>query len=522
MFQAKELEIQTHCHLSLHIQPTWTRGKQYRYLSGSNVHSIRSAEFADRWVGPNMCHVCGESRETSLWLTCSHSSSRRKQGCTYRVHCHCIGLYYASAIELGQVPFFCQKHGRATRRGTELDYGESSSNRSDMRFVDSNLVDVNGGGSQRQLVERSNAGSVLVRDSNAPMGSELIHVIDSTTGLRSAVRVDSTTASGTEMLLHFHSSIVQSAEMTGDPTNTAVVLEMPNDALPVPETSEANTLELKPESDAADATAKQEESEQGEETIAAQGKRTVLQQIIKTEVDSGSDSQQQFVEVPIGEYNVPESEQVVAVEEVQVEDVVTEGQVVSVEEVQVSEQMTEQEVEMETEYVTVPQESQMILQEGNPVVVDEDGSEIIVQEGAQIIVQPDGTQVIVQPDGTQMIIQQETEIVAAEGSDLTSAGQSMVFVSSANVESHDGGGMVFQMAGESSQQSGEEITVYSQQPAVEHETDNVVPTRLEKMPEAVSETEAANLQAGAEIMHVVDSNTAMVLEVQSDANVEAQ
>ena len=71
---------------------------------------IKNAEFAERWAGPNMCRVCGEQTETSLWLVCGHQTRNRE--CSYRVHCECVGLYYSSKAEVEQVPFYCFKHGK--------------------------------------------------------------------------------------------------------------------------------------------------------------------------------------------------------------------------------------------------------------------------------------------------------------------------------------------------------------------------------------------------------------------------
>ena len=44
---------------------------------------------------------------------------------------------------------------------------------------------------------------------------------------------------------------------------------------------------------------------------------------------------------------------------------------------------------------------------------------------------------------------------------------------------------------------------------------------MEIDPNQPQEVDASNLPPGTEIVHIVDSNTAMVLEVQSDANTES-
>ncbi|XP_072031634.1 uncharacterized protein [Amphiura filiformis] len=490
---AKELEIQTHCHISLHIQPTWPRGKQYRYLSGSNVHPIRSAEYADRWVGPNMCHVCGELSETSKWLNCGHSSSRRKQGCTYRVHCHCIGVYYSSAIELGQVPFFCPKHGRYHKKGmefTDIPFEQESES--------SRTLDING----RPIMERSDAGSVLVRDSNAPLGSEVIHVFDSTTGLRSAVRVDSTTASGTEMLLHFHSSIVQSAEMTGDP-NTAMVLELPNDAKV---SSDDNVIQTQVVTDQSHldtttiTTSSRANRSRRRVNILQQQQQVVVEQMPETVMKTEN------------EY-MPGNQQVVNIEEVQAEEgepYIETEQVVTMQEVEVAagDDVTDNQV------VVV---EQVDLQDPNML---QEGEQVVVQE-----VEMDGEYVEVPLPQSHMVV--ETE----QGQQQFAANETVhVYVSEAQAESSDN--VVFQMASSDTddQHAGESIEVYTEQAEeqiVVEENANVTPRKLEKVqmhPDEMipEEVDAANLPPGTEIIHVVDSNTAMVLEVQSDGNTQEQ
>ncbi len=485
-----------------------------------------------------MCHVCGEQNDSSLWLTCGHTSSRRKQSCAYRVHCHCIGLYYSSAIELGQVPFYCPKHGRYHKKGLEF---------TDIHFEpqSSQNFDING----RQIMERSDAGSVLVRDSNAPLGSEIIHVIDSTTGLRSAVRVDSTTASGTEMLLHFHSSIVQSAENTGDP-NTPMVLELPNETKV---SADENVIQTQVVMDSAHldnttvmSPSKGNRSRRGRGANILQQQQVVVEQVqehsgpvIKTE----------------HEY-VPQNEQVVKIEEVQAEEgapyVVTE-QVVSMQEVEVGGggEVVGTEVVADNQMVVV---EQVDLQDPN-----------IVQEGEQVVVQEVemGSEFVEVPVQSQMVV--ETE----EGQHQFGPNETVhVYVSQAQDAAETGdsdGRVVFQMANVgdteqqqtvesivtddkqtvesiitdhqqtvesivTDQQTGEGIAVYPQQTeeqVVVESAGVVTPTKLEKLevnPNEVmpQEVDAANLPPGTEIIHVVDSNTAMVLEVQSDANLETQ
>ena len=337
------------------------------------------------------------------------------------MHCHCIGIYYTSVVELAQVPFYCPKHGQNRKKASEyFDIPLNSQARS-------SISGVNG----RQMVERSESGSVLVRDSNAPLGSEVIHVIDSTTGLRSAVRVDSTTASGTEMLLHFHSSIVQSAEMTGDPTNTSMVLELPNDSAPIPVSvaGDSNVVQTQVVSTEGNVDA---ENKSQDMNVKVEQETVVEQQQVVEEVKT--DSQDDDEKNDLIDYSaLAGSHQVVSVEEVQAYPE-TEQQVVSMEEVEVSGEVVHDNQVVVVEEVDMPQ----------------DGT--IIQGEEQVVVQE------VEMDGEYVEVPQSQVVVDSQGNQQQLAGRTVVFVSQAQEDPTDEG-VVFQMAGDT-----EEQIVYSQGP----------------------------------------------------------
>ena len=433
-----------------------------------------------------MCHVCGEQRETSSWLVCRHSSSRRKQGCTYKVHCHCIGIYYTSVVELAQVPFYCPKHGQNRKKASE--YFDIPLNPPQAR---SSISGVNG----RQMVERSESGSVLVRDSNAPLGSEVIHVIDSTTGLRSAVRVDSSTASGTEMLLHFHSSIVQSAGMTGDAGNTPMVLELPNDSAPIPVSVAGDGNVVQTQVVSTEETVDTEKKSQDVNVKVEQETVGEQQQVVE---DVKTDSQDDDEKNDLIDYTaLADSHQVVSVEEVQAYPAETEQQVVSMEEVEVSGEVVHDNQVVVVEEVEMPQD------------------DTIIQGEEQVVVQE------VEMDGEYVEVPQSQVVVDSHGNQQPLAGRTVVFVSQPQEDVSEEG-VSFQMAGDT-----EEQIVYSQgppEPVSQEIVTSVTPTKLEKVeldPNQAQEVDASNLPPGTEIVHIVDSNTAMVLEVQSDANTES-
>ncbi|XP_071138371.1 uncharacterized protein [Mytilus edulis] len=153
---AMELEIQTHCSVSLEIAPTWRNGRIHSYKSKNEEEEEPMAELgpagdapageapapvqtgvllvnpvaaspAKRKVGPSLkavvpttkpktnkkaCRVCSISKETSFWLCCGYTNPRSKrQDCCYWVHQKCIGLYHRKKEELSKTPFFCPKHG---------------------------------------------------------------------------------------------------------------------------------------------------------------------------------------------------------------------------------------------------------------------------------------------------------------------------------------------------------------------------------------------------------------------------
>ncbi|VDI57097.1 Hypothetical predicted protein [Mytilus galloprovincialis] len=154
--RAMELEIQTHCSVSLEIAPTWRNGRIHSYKSKNEEEEEPMAELgpagdapageapapvqtgvllvnpvaaspAKRKVGPSLkavvpttkpktnkkaCRVCSISKETSFWLGCGYTNPRSKrQDCCYWVHQKCIGLYHRKKEELSKTPFFCPKHG---------------------------------------------------------------------------------------------------------------------------------------------------------------------------------------------------------------------------------------------------------------------------------------------------------------------------------------------------------------------------------------------------------------------------
>lgn len=171
MFQARELEIQTHCLVFVRIVPTWAQGLIKEYFSEGlsaqqfqqfqqAVHQILAAPVpvvpaavaptavAVRHRTPTKrhrtveslepqpskthgngdcqdpstsnskraCYVCHQlkaptTQKKTLWLGCGYTSPKTKlQDCQYWAHQTCLGIYFKCEEDLAKVPFYCPRH----------------------------------------------------------------------------------------------------------------------------------------------------------------------------------------------------------------------------------------------------------------------------------------------------------------------------------------------------------------------------------------------------------------------------
>lgn len=146
ILQAMELELQTHCAVSVEVKPSWVKGKCHSYRSenkelagaedqtsvptvqvpgpsGDNRGCVPAAKSPVRVSRkPSLkatlnknppCRMCGAREDVSFWLGCGYRNPKtKKQDCPYWVHQNCIGLFYKQEGDLESVPFFCPKHGK--------------------------------------------------------------------------------------------------------------------------------------------------------------------------------------------------------------------------------------------------------------------------------------------------------------------------------------------------------------------------------------------------------------------------